>query len=435
MQDPVLHLSAFTTVISLFIIVLLLFLLGFINAVEVAFFSLKPSQLKEIRINSSDKDDLVASLLQYPKRLLATILITVNFLNVSIVILSTFISHSLMNTNDMPLLAFFIQIVVVTIIILFFGEILPKVYASQHGEKVAILMAKPMDFLVRALYPISQVMIVSTQFVDKRIAKKYANISMSELEEAIDITTDENTPEDERNILKGIVNFGETEVGEIMKSRVFITAVENSLNFKEMIAVVKDSGYSRIPVYEEKLDKVTGTLYIKDLLPHISEDENFNWQKLIRPAFFVPENKKINDLLQDFQRKKIHLAIVVDEYGGTSGIITLEDVIEEIVGEINDEFDTDAEGTGYSKLDDHTFYFQGEIPINDFCRIMKVDPDIFDKVKGESGTLAGLILEMTRKMPEPNDKVSYGRFVFRIESVDERRIQKIKVSLQDASIE
>lgn len=432
-QASSLHLSIPSIFIAVLIIILLLILLGFIAASEVAFFALKPSQLKEIRTNVSDKDDLVAQLLQDPKKLLATLLIAVNFLNVAIVILFTFIIHSLVDISSYPVLGFIAQVIVVTLLILFFGEILPKVYASQRAEKVAVKMAKSMALLVRILHPLSHLLVASTQFVDKRLAHKYPNISMSELEEAIDITTNDNTHEDEKKILKGIVNFGEIEVREIMKSRIFITAIENLQPFYEVLNIIKDSGYSRIPVYEDNLDTVIGVLYTKDMLPHLNKEQDFNWRELIRPAFFVPENKKINDLLEEFQRKKIHLAIVVDEYGGTSGIITLEDVIEEIVGEINDEFDT--EGSGYSKLDDHNYFFTGEIPITDFCRILKIDPEIFEKVKGESGTLAGLILEMTGKMPEPDEKINFGRFVFRIESADQRRILKIKVTLSDRTDE
>ncbi|MHC1708770.1 MAG: gliding motility-associated protein GldE [Bacteroidales bacterium] len=434
-QSPAWQLSHFSIVLIFLFISFLLVALAFINASEVAFFALKPSQLKEIRVNESNQDDLVAKLLQDPRKLLATILIAVNFLNVSIVIIFTFISNALINFSDYPVIGFVLQVLVLTLIILFFGEILPKVFASQRTIQVAIFMARPMSVLIRILTPLSSILTGSTQFVDKKLARKYTNISMSELEEAIDITTDANTPEDEKKILKGIVNFGEIEVREIMKSRIFITAVEKSLNFYELLHTIKDSGYSRIPVYEENLDTVTGVLHIKDFLPHLNKEESFDWHDLIRPAFFVPENKKINDLLEEFQSKKIHLAIVVDEYGGTSGIITLEDVIEEIVGEINDEFDTDPESAGFSKVDDYNYFFSGEIPITDFCRIMKIEPEVFEKVKGESGTLAGLILEMTGKMPEQDAKISFGRLLFRIEKADQRRIHKIKVTISESADE
>jgi gliding motility-associated protein GldE len=256
---------------------------------------------------------------------------------------------------------------------------------------------------------------------------------MSELEEAIEITTDENTPENEKKILRGIVNFGETEVKEIMQPRTRVHAVENTLNYRELMSDILEAGYSRIPVFEDNLDKIAGILYLKELLPHMHREENFDWQKFIRTAFFVPENKRINDLLAEFRQKKIHLAIVVDEYGGTSGIVTLEDIIEEIVGEINDEFDLEGETLPYDKLDDWNFVFPGAMPIHDFCRIMDVEPEIFEKIKGESGTLAGLILEIIGKIPEVDEKIHFGRFLFRIEAEDGRRIEKVKVTISDAS--
>ncbi len=435
MHNLLLQVSFTLTITAFCVTIILLVILGFISAAEVAFFSLKPSQLKEIRMNESDTDDLVAFLLRDPKKLLASLLIAINFLNISIVIISTYFAHLFLDVESYPLLAFLLQVVVVTVLILFFGEILPKVYANQYSTRVAVIMARPMKLLVRVLNPFTSLLIASTQFADKRLARRNVNISMSELEEAIDITTNDDTPENERKILKGIVNFGETEARDIMKSRIFITAVEYNIDFQELLSVITESGYSRIPVYENNLDKVTGVLYTKDLLPFLDQMPEFQWQKLIRLAFFVPENKKISDLLEEIQLKKIHLAVVVDEYGGTSGIITLEDIIEEIVGEINDEFDTDPEELGYSRLDEHNYIFQGEIPIMDFCRIMDIDADIFDKVKGESGTLAGLILELTGKIPEAHEKINFGRFVFRIESVDQRRIQQVKVTLSELSNE
>ncbi len=404
-----------------------------VSAAETAFFSLKPSQIKDIRINDDDHDDLVANLLQKPKKLLATIVISNNFMNIAIVIISTFIISGIFDISHYPLLGFFLEVILLTIMILFICEILPKVYATQNPGKVAVFMAKPLNSLIYLLHPFSTLLVNSTAFVDKRLARKGGNISMSELEEALDITTNEDTPEDEKKILKGIVNFGEIEAREIMKPRVYVSAVENTLNYKDLLANVMDAGYSRIPVYKDNFDTVTGVLYIKDLLPFISKEADFDWLKLVRPAFFVPENKKIDDLLEEFQKKKIHLAVVVDEYGGTSGIITLEDIIEEIVGEINDEFDLDHDNLNFSKLDDHNFIFPGETALNDVCRALEIDDNSFDKVKGESGTLAGLILEIAGKIPDQNEKIIFDRFLFRIESVDKRRIKKIKVTISDAT--
>jgi len=412
-------------------IVLLLGFLAMLSAAEIAFFSLKPHQIKEIRINADDRDDLVARLLQKPKRLLASILIIVNFTNVGIVITSTYLTTSLVDFTHYPLLGFFLEVIMITTIILLFGEILPKVYATQNLEKTAIRTARTLDILVNIVTPLSNILVNSTIFVDRRLSKRNHNLSMSELEHAIDITSDENTEEDENKILRGIVNFGETEVKDIMQPRTRLTAVENTLDFKELLGIILEAGYSRVPVFEENLDSIIGLLYTKDLINHFKKDKDFPWLSLVRPAFFVPENKHISDLLEEFQKKKIHLAIVVDEYGGTSGIVTLEDILEEIVGEIHDEFDLESESIPFHKLDDHNYVFPGEVAISDFCRIMGVESETFDKVKGESGTLAGIILEMMAKIPEVDEKVSVGRFLFRIEAVDGRRIEKVKVTLSD----
>ncbi len=418
------------------LLVFLLFLLSaLVSAAETAFFSLKTTQLKDMRINDNEEDDLVARLLQNPKKLLATIVISNNFVNISVILLSTYLISAFFNVEAHPVLAFILQVVLLTLLLFFFGEVLPKVYATGNPMKVAMFMARPVYFLQKLWNPLSSLLIRSTGFVDRSIARKGMNISLSELEEAIDITTNEDTPEDEKKILKGIVNFTEVEVKEIMKPRVHITAVENSLSFEEMLKRVLDAGYSRIPVFEDNLDKVVGVLYIKDLLPLIGSTDEINWLKLLRPAFFVPESKKLSDLLEEFQKKKIHLAVVVDEYGGTCGIITLEDIIEEIVGEINDEFDLDSENLNYSKLDDHNYIFPGEAPLTDVCRLMDIDDESFDEVKGDSGTLAGLILELAGKIPEQNEKIVFNRFLFRIESADKRKIKKVKVSLSDASID
>lgn len=420
-------------IFGLLLVIVLFLLSALVSAAETAFFSLKTTQLKDMRINDNEEDDLVAKLLQNPKKLLATIVISNNFVNISVILLSTYLISAFFNVEAHPVLAFILQVVLLTLLLFFFGEVLPKVYATGNPLKVAVFMARPIHILQKLWNPLSSLLIRSTTFVDRSIARKGMNISLSELEEAIDITTNEDTPEDEKKILKGIVNFTEVEVKEIMKPRVHITAVENSLRFDEMMKHVLDAGYSRIPVFEDNLDKVVGVLYIKDLLPLIGSTEEINWLKLLRPAFFVPENKKLSDLLEEFQKKKIHLAVVVDEYGGTCGIITLEDIIEEIVGEINDEFDLDSENLNYSKLDDHNYIFPGEAPLTDVCRLMDIDDESFDEVKGDSGTLAGLILELAGKIPEQNEKIVFSRFLFRIESADKRRIKKVKVSLSDAS--
>jgi gliding motility-associated protein GldE len=410
--------------------VILLFFSAMISGSEVAFFSLNPSQLKDIEESSSRSSRTILDLLGKPKRLLATILISNNFINVAIVVLSVFITNDLINQVQYPLLAFIVQVVVVTALILLFGEIIPKMYAANRAVNFASYMALPINGLSKFFYPLSSILVRSTSFIDRRLANKGADISISDLSDAIDITSDETTPEDEKKILKGIVKFGDIEVSEIMKSRVDAVAIEMNEPFSDIMEKILSSGFSRIPVYEETFDQIKGILYVKDLLPHLDEKKGFQWNSLIREAFFVPENKKISALLKEFQEKKIHMAIIVDEYGGTSGLVTLEDIIEEIVGDITDEFDSHDEEVDYKRIDDHNFVFEGKTTINDFCKILGIEDSIFDEVKGDSDSLAGLILEMEGKIPEKQTVVSYRDFDFMVKEADDRRIQRIKVTIK-----
>ncbi|MEA3478981.1 MAG: gliding motility-associated protein GldE [Bacteroidota bacterium] len=410
--------------------ILLLFFSAMISGSEVAFFSLNPAQLKDIQETSSRKNRLILYLLNRPKRLLATILISNNFINVAIVVLSVFITSEILDLISYPLLAFLIQVIIVTAMILLFGEIVPKMYAATRAIHFARAMASPLNIIIKVFYPLSSVLIRSTSFIDKRLAGTGPDISISDLSDAIEITSDESTPEDEKKILKGIVKFGDIEVCEIMKSRVDVEAVEMNDGFDEIMTKIIRSGFSRIPVYEESFDKIQGILYVKDLLPHLDEKEDFKWNALIRDAFFVPENKKISVLLKEFQEKKIHMAIIVDEYGGTSGLVTLEDIIEEIVGDITDEFDSHEDEVDYTRIDEHNFIFEGKTTINDFCKIINIEDEIFDRVKGDSDSLAGLILELEGKIPKRNACISYLNFDFTILEADDRRIQRIKVSIK-----
>jgi putative hemolysin len=353
--------------LSLFFL-LLLFLSALISGSEVAFFSLNPSQLHELREQSNRINNRVLDLLAAPKKLLATILIANNFVNVSIIIISTVIAGKLFVVEASPVLAFILQVLVVTTLILLFGEILPKMLASHYSLKYSRMISGMMRALSLVFQPLSLLLVNSTSFIDKRITPKGHEVSLSELGEAIEITADNTTPEEDRKILKGIVKFGIIEVKEIMKARIDVTAVDVNTSFDELLHIIMNSGYSRIPVYKNSFDEVLGILYIKDLLPYLDQSSQINWPDLLRPAFFVPENKRINDLLQEFRAKKIHLAIVVDEYGGTSGIVTLEDIIEEIVGEINDEFDIEGEDIIYSQIDSQHFVFEGKTLLNDFAR-------------------------------------------------------------------
>ncbi|MCX6234937.1 MAG: gliding motility-associated protein GldE [Bacteroidetes bacterium] len=422
-------------IVALLVIIILLFFSAMISASEIAYFSMSPPHLSKIRSSRNKKDTVILHLLGQPKYLLATILIANNFINLGVIVLSTYITTELFDLMVYPVLTFITQVVIVTIIILLFGEVMPKIYATQYPLKVANLMAGPLHIMVNLLFPLSTLLVRSTSIIDKRMTKRGHDISRDDLSEAINITSSEATPEEEKRILKSIVRFGDMQVSEVMKPRMDITAVDAKTTFPELLHIIIRSGYSRIPVYEDAIDNILGILYVKDLIPHLDKQEHYQWFSLLRPAFFIPENKKIDTLLQEFRDKKIHMAVVVDEYGGTSGLVTLEDIIEEIVGEISDEFDEESDVISYTKLDDHNYIFEGKTSINDFCKILDINDDIFDEVKGESDTLAGLILELMGKIPEKSDNIFFRNFVFRIESADRRRINKIRVTLNDETKE
>ncbi len=417
---------------SLLVMVILLVLSAAISGSEIAFFSLGPRQLNELRSNQGKSSQLILHLLERPKRLIATILIANNFVNVAIVIISSFVMAGLFDFSASPLLGFVIQVIAVTALILLFGEIMPKIYTSQNAITVAHLMARPILVIRRLFYPLSSILVKSTTIIDRKIERKGHNISIDDLSEALLLTTEDNkTPEEEKKILKGIVKFGDTAVREIMRPRIDVTAIEDKTPYNILMVTILESGYSRIPVYHDSFDNVTGILYIKDLLPHLNSKDDFNWQILQRPAFFIPENKRINDLLQEFQAKKIHLAVAVDEYGGTSGIVTLEDILEEIVGEINDEFDSESDNIHFSKIDDLNYIFEGKTLINDFCKVLGIEDRIFAEAKGESDTLAGLMLELAGKIPDTSEKFRFGQYVFQAETVDKRRIKRIRVIIEN----
>jgi len=415
---------------GLLIILLLLFCSALISGSEIAFFSLTPAHLKELRSFKTSSSQKIVSLLEKPKYLLATILIGNNFVNIGIVILSTFITAHYAQFITYPLLVFLLQIVLVTFLLLLFGEIIPKVLAHRYALPFAQLMAMPLLFLRSVFYPLSLVMVKFSSFIDRHIEKKGIAMTTEDLYEAIELSTqDETTTEEERKMLKGIAKFNDIEVKEIMKSRIDVVAVEEKTSFGELLGIIEESGYSRIPVYAETFDNVTGILYVKDMLQHLDKSEDFDWCQMLRAPFFVPENKRIDDLLREFQSKKIHLSIVVDEYGGTSGIVTLEDIIEEIVGEINDEFDVDE--SSYQQIDDKTFIFEGKTSLNDFSKIMEIDDTIFDKMRGDADSLAGLLLELSGKIPQRNEKIDVHNMTFVVEMVDKRRIKRVKVILKD----
>jgi len=414
----------------------LLLVVAFVSAAESAFFSLSPNDLDELKTSDSKSDQKILQLIESPKRLLGTLLISVNFISIAIVIInSSFIfgAEGWFDFPGSPTLGFLIQVVVVTFLILLIGEVTPKIYATQNPLKISRSLVYFVLLLQRLFYPISSFLIMITSLLDKVIKPKSHNISVDELSQALELTSDEDIPVEDHKILKGIVKFGNTDVKQIMQSRTHVTAFEYKIGYTKLLADITAFGFSRVPIYKETFDNIVGVLYTKDLLQYINESDNFNWQSIVRPPFFVPENKKIDDLLREFQYKKIHLAVVVDEYGGTSGIVTLEDVIEEIVGEINDEFDDDD--LVYSKLDNNNFVFEGKAALNDVARILEIDRVDFEEAKGESDSLAGLIIEIEERIPTKNEKITFKNLIFTIESADNRKIKRVKITIERANDE
>ena len=409
-------------------LVFLLIASGLISGAEVAFFSLTKEQLESEEEQTSRQMKLTQKLLNEPKRLLATILIANNFINISIVLLFALISEVLFGKIGNPLIVLLIEIGLITFLILFFGEILPKVYANRNALKFSKTMASPIYFIDHyVLFFLTLPMSRVTRFMESRLAQKNNEFSIDKLSQAFELTAEEETTKEEQRILKGIVNFGNTDTKQVMCPRFDLFALSQEMNIETITKQILEKGFSRVPVYEESIDKVIGILYTKDLLPYLDQP-NFKWQKLIKPPFYVPENKKLDDLLKEFQYKKIHLAVVVDEYGGTSGIITLEDVIEEIVGDISDEFDD--EELIYSKLDNSTYVFDAKINLKDFFKVIEIEEDeVFEKAKGESESLAGFILELAQVLPKTGQVISFNSYQFIIESVDRKRIKRVKVIL------
>ncbi|MBU2915977.1 MULTISPECIES: gliding motility-associated protein GldE [Reichenbachiella] len=414
--------------INLALIILLFVGSALVSGSEVAYFSLSLDQVIS-EGDDSPHNKRIIHLLTNPNKLLATILILNNFINISIVMITTYATLRLTAPYFSPETVLGILTITITFLIVFIGEIVPKVYANQNNWSFAQKTSKLLSISNDIFSPLSWLLIKVSHVLETRIERKGYNVSVEELNEALEITTNKETTEEEKGILKGIVNFGTLSVKQIMKSRMDITALDIQTDFHELMNQINKTGYSRIPIYKETIDNIEGILYIKDLLPNINGDENYQWQDLLRPGFFVPETKKIDTLFKDFQERRIHIAIVVDEYGGTSGLITMEDVIEEIVGEINDEFDeeTDAE---FKKIDANTFIFEGKTSIMDFCKITNVDHRVFEEVKGESESLGGLLLEINATLPYAGEKIIFDRYTFVITSVNEKRIKKIRVVIK-----
>jgi len=415
-----------TLMVALGAIIVLIICSAIISSSENAFFGLSKAQLEELTLNQDSRiSKQIAYLITHPKHLLATILISNTFVNIAIVLLSTLAIGMVFNFEQSPVLGFLLEAVVVTFILVLFGEVMPKIYASQNNEKVARLVAMPMYSLNKILTPFVWLLVKSTSIIDKRVTKKGHVLSVDELTHAIDITNEEDTPKEEKVILKSIVNFGNINVRQIMRQRPDVSAIRSDLPFKQLLLKISDWGYSRVPVYTDNLDNIVGILYIKDLLPHMHNEDGFNWLSLLRKPYFVPESKIIDDLLKDFQSKRVHVAIVVDEFGGTQGIVTMEDILEEIFGEINDECDEDE--TVYSRLNEHTFVFEAKMLINDMCKYMEVEPEVFDEIRNEADTLGGMLLELEEEMPKQGDEILFKEFKFVIESADKRRIKRVKV--------
>jgi len=416
--------------ISFAVIAMLLIVSGLVSGSEVAFFSLKPEDLDRCRESDERSDKTILELLGKPRQLLATILIMNNTVNVGIVTLATFLMWELSGTRRPEEIIVGVVTFVITFVLTFFGEIVPKVYATKNNLSFARFMAAGWRVLIVVCKPISAPLMTMSNFVERRVEKKGYQTTVEELNQALELATStDETSAEEKEILRGIVNFGTLSVRQVMRSRVDISAVDVELNFFELMEFINKSGFSRLPVYRESLDKIEGLLYIKDLLPYLDQDASFAWQKLLRTPFFVPETKKVDSLLKDFQEKRIHMALVVDEYGGTAGLITLEDVIEEIIGEINDEFD--EAGLAYQKIDDYTFAFEGKTSLHDFCKALDVEPNTFDDVKGESESLGGIILEINKGFPKAGDQIHYNQFTFTIEAVDKKRIKRVKVHVHE----
>ena len=415
------------------ILILLLISSALISGSEIAFFSLNQTDINELSNNGKEKN-VVVTLLERPRKLLATILITNNFINILIVLLFASLAETLFGDFNISLdlyffavpIRFLLEVLLVTFLILLFGEVLPKVYASRNALLFAKKISKFIHTVNILLTPFSMPLIAITKWVEQKFGSKASKFSVETLSQALELTSQDATSTDEQKILNGIVNFGNTETVQIMKPRIDVFALSDTETYEEVLSKILTNGYSRNPVYSENIDNIIGVLYAKDLLAHLNK-KTFDWQTLLREPFFVPENKKLDDLLADFRAKKNHLAIVVDEYGGTSGVVTLEDVIEEIVGDINDEFDD--EDVSYSKIDANNYIFEGKTSIKDFCKILDdEDEEIFEEEKGESETLAGFILEISGKFPKKGAEINFKNYTFTIEALDKKRIKQVKAT-------
>lgn len=416
-------------IIIFVVIALLLAVSGFASSSESAFFSLTPQNLNDMETANTPTDQRVFALLKKSEYLLATILITNNFVNVAIVMLSALLVDRLLIFNEVWV-EFLVETVVITFLLLLFGEIMPKVYSQQDPVKVARRNARPLTLLCKLCKPFAFLLVKSTKSVNRLARPRHDSLSIDDVNEAIDLTTSDKGIDEEKEILKGIANFGNTSVDSVMTTRLDMITVSSKMPYSEVLRIVEEYGYSRIPVVNNSQDDIRGILYIKDLLPHLGKSNTFKWQTLVRPAYFVPETKKIDDLLREFQKNKIHVAIVVDEFGGTLGMVTMEDILEEVVGDISDEYDDEEKL--YTKIDDKTYRFEAKIPLNDFFKATEIDPDTFGHNTEEADTLAGLLLELKGDFPAKGEKIVFDRYTFEITALGKHRIQRVTLTIGDA---
>jgi len=414
-------------VFGFFGIFVLLFCSALVSGAEVALFSLSQKDIDDTLAQHPSKGKIISEFLEKPKKLLATLLVANNFINIGVVILFSFAGKNLFSAISSPVLKFIVEVIIVSFFILLFGEVLPKVYASRNNVKFVKLIIYPIAALDKLLSPISLPMRSITIYLHNKLGRQKTNFSVNQLSQALELTDTDETSSEEQKILEGIVTFGNTDTKQVMSPRIDVFALEIEESFEVICTKIIEKGYSRIPVYRDNIDHIEGVLFVKDLLPHIDKKE-FDWKTLMREPFFVPENKKIDNLLKDFQSMKSHLAIVVDEYGGTSGLVSLEDIIEEIVGDISDEFDD--ENNSFSKIDDKNYLFEGKINLKDFYRIIDVDEDLFETKKGEAETLAGFILEILGNFPKKGQKIAFENCLFTVEAVDKKRVKQIKVTIE-----
>ena len=413
------------TVVAVLLTAFLLLMSGFASGSEIAFFSLSPQDLDELEPDKNSYDEKIQQLRNDSERTLATILITNNLVNVTIIMLCNYIFGSLVQFK-VEWLEFVVITVLLTFMLLLFGEIMPKIYSRQAPLKFCRKVVSGIIFLRKLFWPFATILIKSGMIAEKAVPRESRQLSVDDLEQALELT-DEEDIKDEQSMLQGIIRFGDETANDVMTPRQDIENIEIHSSFKEVLQFINKNNYSRIPVYQGNEDNIRGVLYIKDLLPYISKSESFRWQSLIRPPYFVPETKRLDDLLREFQENKIHIAIVVDEFGGTSGLVTLEDILEEIVGEINDEYDEDIKP--YTKLDDNTYLFEGKILLSDFCKVLQVDDDEFDAVAGEADSLAGLLLELKGDFLSLHEKLTYEQYSFEVMEVEGRRISRVKVTV------